>query len=694
MKLMSSTTLIVLVLLAAGCNKTAPVPAPAAGPIVNPPPPQIPQPAPQRTARTLIQSSPLEIDRKAPFAEFSKRIAQARKDQKILPCGNPELDRLYQLVVSRGFQGAIDTQEVNQQLNKWVNEDTADPIPQIALARAALEGAYQSRGAEYGNIVSQKRLQRFGLLLQDAHRTAQEALSKGADDPEVYRLLIESTYELHLPPNQLASWMEDGPKLYPKYYPLYDLIAKILGERQDATMPEMLKLANQAYEKQSNDEGLEIYTRIAMAVNRVEPKALVLTGFDLERLHAGAKLLLKRYPDAAMFVDFIGVISYLTEDFELGNAVLPEIESKSLDLKQWGGEFRFHQFKERLKLPMPKEEPERRLWASYEGGASLAFIDEGKYLATIPYQGQSSITVWSLTDASLPPTLVQTGRQLGSQLDVDRAGKRLMVYSINPREMMATSFNLGTGRVPHNFVNVNWYKPSFPIVADDQQAKVGRRWALGFFELSEDGKRAVAASRGEVEIFDPATGKAVKRFTAPDMHKFEKCGRQLSPDGKLLALQGEKGFQVWDCVEGTKLFDLDEKLLKTHYILSPVNVQTDRNLMLHVIKRTSGAGDITLANWNPDRQELKHLGPVARRLSPIASLGNDYVACASQGALGSNQELAIYRLSDGKCLRTIQGHFGSVLYASFSTDGQWIATMDRLGPAKLWKIPQEPSSKQ
>lgn len=678
----------VALLLGTGCQKPAP-PAAAVAPAT----PMLPGKSPaaesgERPARTLITSSPLDIDSNAPFAQFSQRIAQARQDQKTLPCGHSELDRLYEMVVTPGFQGAADPQEVNQQLNQWVSEDTADPTPQIALARAALHAAYVARGDEHADVLSDKRRQRFELLLRDAHNRAREALTKGTDDPEVYRLLIATGYELRLPAGEMAMWLEDGPKLYPKYHPLYDVLAKIFAERKTGQMPELVRLANQALEQQSGDEGLEVYTRIALAVNRADPRALVNSGFDLDRLHAGARLLLQRYPEAAMFVDFIGVVAYLTEDFALGNEILPELESRTVDLKHWDSELRFNQFKTRLKLPMPQETPELRMWAGPEGGASLVFIDEGKYLAITPNDEQSSVTVWPVNDANQRPTVVKTARRIGSQLDADRRGQRLMVYSINQREMVASSFDLSQGTTLTNFAQMRQYKPRFEIAQNDPSSDLGRRWSVGFFEISEDGRRAVAVSGGQVELFDPATGETIKRFSAPGMNKFEKWGRQLSSDGKLLAMQGDNGFEIWDCEEGTKLFDLSEKIIKTHYILSPIHLQPDRSLLLHVIQRTSGVGEITLANWDPDSLQLKHVGPIGRRLVPLAALGNEYVACASQGQLGSNQELAIYRLSDGKCLRTIKGHVGSVLYASFAPDGSWIASMDRLGPAKVWRVPQ------
>jgi hypothetical protein len=651
-------------------------------------PPAVEKP---RTARELIASAPLDIDRKAPFAEFSKRIAKARQDQKVLPCGHPELDRLYHLVVSRGFQGAGDAQEVNQQLDRWVNEDTSDPTPQIAVARAALNQAYTARGAEYGSVVSQRRLERFALLLSDAHSRAREALNKGADDPEVYRLLLETGFELKVPPAAMKEWMEDAAKRGPKYYPLYALIAKITKSEPDGKYPMLARLAREAKEKHSGDDGLEIYARIALAANRSDRRAILRSGFDLPTLNAGAKVLLQRYPQAAELIDFIGVVAYLSDDMDLAREILPELDSRKPNLADWGEERHWNRFKRVTTLAPVKDKPERVIWPAAEGVSSMVFVDRGRHVATTGGDPQyDAVCIWPLMEQNVEPHHVQAPNYLGSRLDADRQGERLFAYDASSRGMIVRMFDLSKGSVPGNLTNLVWYRPTIQPESEllnlNQVSR--KRPPRSFFEISGDGKVAMAYAAGQVELFEPGTGKKLKTFATPGLSGLEPWGRHLSADGKWLALQGDNLFEVWDCEQGKKHCEISDATIKSDYLMVFAGLLSNQTALLQSRKRTTGMSQVMLGHWDWEKQQLQHLAPIPAREQAFALLGDDFVACAtSHGMAISNPEVSVYRIRDGKRVRSIQGHHVGPISGRFSPDGSWLATWETNGPVKMWKIP-------
>jgi WD40 repeat protein len=695
----SAATLIVLV----GCSE-APTPQPAnpPAPAANPAPanpsannPNAP-PAPEvmRPARELITSSPLDIDRKATFAEFSKRIAQAREDQKVLPDGSVELDRLYELVVSRGFQGATDAQEVYQQLDRWLSEDTADPTPQIALARATLNQAYAARGAEYGNVVSQRRLERFGLLLTDAHSRAREALAKGANDPEIHRLLLETGFELKAPPAQLTTWMEDAVRAGPKYYPLYDLIAKIVGVDAKGQYPMLARLAREAQTAHPGDDGLEIYARIGLAANRADRRALLVSGFDLNTLNAGAKVLLKLYPQAAELVDFMGVVAYISDDVELAREVLPELKSRKPNFADWGEEWGWQRFQQFAKFTPLRDQPERVLWPGPHGTNSMVFVDHGRHAVATARDGEAnSIWVWSLAeqDAAKPnaaklntmPHHIQTEGRLGTHLDADRQGERLLTFDTLPQLLKVHLFDLTQGSVPGNLSSLRWYRPTLePDAADPKLRR--QRPEPNFFEISADGTVAVAFSAGQVELFDPVAGKKVTTFATPGLHPLENSARHLSPDGKWLALRGNETIEVWDCQQGKKHSVISDAVIKSDYLMAFAGLLPNQTALLASRKKSTGKSEVTLSTWDLQKEQLVPIGPIHHRDLPIATLGNDYVACFAPTI---PPLVHVYRIRDGHRLKSIQAHFAPQISARFSPDGSWLATWEFQGPVKLWKIP-------
>ncbi|WP_254512779.1 hypothetical protein [Anatilimnocola floriformis] len=648
-------------------------------------------PATQRAAREMITSAPLDIARDASFTDFSQRFAKARKEQKTLPDGSAELDRLYHLVVSRGFQGAANSQEVDQQLQKWLQADNSDPAPQLAIARASLNQAYTARGAVYGDIVSQKKKERFVLLLTDAHRRAAEALEQGIEDPEAFRLFVQSGLELEMPPQLLRPTIEQAVRLAPKYYPLYDLLAKLSqeGTEIDGKLPQFARLAREALADHPGDEGLEIYTRIARAANRVDRRTILRSGFDLAKLNAGCKLLLQRYPQAADLIDFIGVVAYLTEDRALAQEVLPELTARKPSMDDWGEEAHWRNFQEFAKTTAPRDQAARLIWPGPAGVSAMVFVDQGRYVVTTGGdRNQDALCVWPMADENFgEPHHVRIDEPMGWQLDVDRQGDCLLVYDVGRHSLITRIFRLSAEPVPQKFSKVVWYRPRIEATTVNPLSGPANS-RRGFFEISEDGKVAVAYLGGDVEVFDPATAKKLKSFNVGDAYSsIESKTRHLSPDGKLLALQAQERIEIWDCEQGTKVSEISEKMVRTEFLMGFGGLLPDHSALFRSRKRTSGTSDLTLSVFDLETQEMRKLGLLERRDQPMAILGNELVACGPDRS-AHQPEINIYRLRDGKKIHSIQGHADKALIKGrFSPDGSWLATWDQHGPVRLWKIP-------
>ncbi|WP_425613384.1 WD40 repeat domain-containing protein [Anatilimnocola sp. NA78] len=670
-----------------GCQpKVDPVAAPAAPPV----PVATPLPAPaqpvslpgapavpvMRPARPLIKDSPLDIDGTATFAEFSQRFAKARKDAVILPSGQAELDRLYQLVCSRGFQGAKDAQEVNQHLERWAKEDSEDPTPLIALARASLDAAYLRRGDQYAGLVSEKREQRYVLLLTSAHDLAQQALGKGARDPELARVLAVTGYELGIDRARVAEWAGAGEREFPRYFPLYTSMAKLIVADELLPLAAISAYAERIRQQVGGDDGLEAYTRIALIANQEKRNAVLFSGFSYDHLRHGANLLHQRYPDSAQLVDFLGIVAYMTGDHALANQLLPEIASRPRSPKQWddGGHFTLFQ-KWCQRVPPTAEEAEVTFWVGPQGGLSLAFCDGSNVLATAGEGDDVSLRLWDLKSPQTPPRPIKLDANWRMTLDADRTGKRLLGW-----QFIAHCFQFPQQEGLFGSIEIPYYNPRFE----------GQDTRKRFFEICSDGTVAMAFEPGTIHLFNPENARQIRRFEVPpELQRLEQFGRHLSADGKWLALQNGMNIEVWDAEQGKKAYDLTDKVLKTHYLRSVVGVLPHGNLLLHTIRRTNQRGEVRLSRWNIDTQTLHHYGEVDPRLKVLASLDDRFVAMTTITSNTTYAEVSVYRLSDFQLVRTLRGHNGGIRDARFSGDGQWIGTAENAGPVRLWKLPTE-----
>jgi WD40 repeat protein len=117
---------------------------------------------------------------------------------------------------------------------------------------------------------------------------------------------------------------------------------------------------------------------------------------------------------------------------------------------------------------------------------------------------------------------------------------RPLTASIGPAEKL-TLFDAATGK--------QWRR--FRPGADKQPRPLapGREVPLGF-ALSPDGKRLCMVARGEVSLWEIATGEEAGRFPHPFPRAEEGTAIAFAPDGRSLAVSGDRAVAVLDLATG------------------------------------------------------------------------------------------------------------------------------------------------
>jgi WD40 repeat protein len=84
------------------------------------------------------------------------------------------------------------------------------------------------------------------------------------------------------------------------------------------------------------------------------------------------------------------------------------------------------------------------------------------------------------------------------------------------------------------------------------------------------------------------------------------------------------------------------------------------------------------------------VGQIPNLILPMSSLSNKYfLALCTNPQQAGHVILKVVDLRTGKSVREIDGHNCQVWGSAFSADGRWLATLDELGFARLWALPQE-----
>jgi WD40 repeat protein len=201
--------------------------------------------------------------------------------------------------------------------------------------------------------------------------------------------------------------------------------------------------------------------------------------------------------------------------------------------------------------------------------------------------------------------------------------------------------------------------------------------SLAFAAANRD--RLMLVGPAGVQVVNPTTGKTVRNFAAGNQEGNGNNGGAISPDGRLVALEG-RWLTVWEVASGKKRLTVEGVQNVSEVAFSP-----DSRLLV-AWDNSSTIVVVDVRN-----------GTIVRRLqSPDTENAATTLAVSSDGkrvAAGMNDgRVTVWDVASGDILVPFAGHDGLVTSVVFTADGKKLVSTAQDGTALVWEIPDKPVS--
>lgn len=208
----------------------------------------------------------------------------------------------------------------------------------------------------------------------------------------------------------------------------------------------------------------------------------------------------------------------------------------------------------------------------------------------------------------------------------------------------------------------------FNLASHDQPTLLQHPTTVDSIAFSPDGKRLATSAGAVLRLWDAATGVLISEFRG---HEDEVQAFAFTPNGKRIVTgSADRSVRIWDPTNAPLIGTRAEK---DHYIMTAAVSADGKRVVTGPI---AGAARI----WDLGRDTTAPLGEGRSRITAVA-MTSDGALAATGDAKGV---VEVWESSDGKKLKTMNGHTEVIASLAFSPDGRRLGSASEDGKATLW----------
>ena len=218
----------------------------------------------------------------------------------------------------------------------------------------------------------------------------------------------------------LLEAFHSGVKADPSYWPLYAEMANCLLPRWYGEPGDLADFLNQIEQDADGDDKLALYAYVVGTLKNVHSSAMefALQGIDLDKVDAGARILVKRYPYSTWVLNLAGWSACVQRDRSAARDMFGWIGSSS-ETAIWTSEEKFQRARSWAMSDRRASEQTSCNLASFGVLTCVAYSPDGKTIAVGGVERLQQVSLWDAATAKRKAILPHPDRVLAIEFSPD-----------------------------------------------------------------------------------------------------------------------------------------------------------------------------------------------------------------------------------------------------------------------------------
>ena len=601
----------------------------------------------------------------------ARALFAAKNYDELDPIANQWLDstkaesNLWSLADSVHFwlsaPGSTDWPTHLEALEGWLKAKPQSRAAHYALAFARSDQGWNVRGGDIAVRTSGDQFQGFHEQLAEASKLLAAADALGNPSGPICALRIRVSMGLGRPKDELIALWQRGIEDGGNFPDLHSNIAQALLPRWSGDNGDVARIADQARKQLPPDVGLMAYAVMAnMCLGLESASLLEPMGFDLDTLEEAAQTMIRLYPEGLTAKSGAAVVACARRDRAAARERLRSLAGEHY-VPMWQNPHVRADFLEWSRGKAVASGYERSFLASWFGLTHVKFSDQPTGLITGGGEPANQIQLWDVTD-----------------------GKRKAAIPY-PTGLWPW-FMSDDGR----FLAGEMWMPTQRVLLMDQ--KTGRMITTrdGATHksscLSSDGHEFATSIGNQISVYDldkmnaePAhvitSSAQAARLTFPNQSK-AWCLAVGGSDGALRCVSAE-GKDLMPPVQLPRVID------RLTSVPGSAKVVAGGPRLLAIVDTASGQATKLVDAAAGEDASFTYSGLTASRDGRLVAAARSF-----SHALQAEHpyDIEIWDIIEGHKLHVFPGHEAEACNLSFSSDGNRLASGDKLGFVHIWDL--------